>query len=379
MLADESDATLARLAQGGDRAAFAVLFQRHEATLRALCRRTLVGSALVDDVVQEAAIQAMLGLDRLRDKGRFGPWLCGIGLNLCRRLLREWSRPFGADWSLEALSGGRWIEEPTAPGADPGDLAVEADLAARVRWAVARLPRGQRASVLLYYLSGLTYAETAAALGIEIGAVKTRLHKARRALRRQLADNWEETTMEATIDLSQAVPVRVTDVRRTTATDEKPAQLILILEEIDGERQLPIWVGETEGVQAALQLEKVEFPRPQTIAFAANLLKALGGRLREVVITKLDEAEIFYAVAVVESGRKRATVDARPSDAINLALTVGAPIRVEPAVFDVAAKHPSSDEACSSPSFEGTQGVKEIVAEVRTSWKGPGILVQPAP
>jgi hypothetical protein len=51
---------------------------------------------------------------------------------------------------------------------------------------VAELPRGQRAAVLLFYLSGLTYAETAALLGIEVGAVRTRLHKARGALRTHL-------------------------------------------------------------------------------------------------------------------------------------------------------------------------------------------------
>src|ERR1035437_6712477 len=92
MLSNESDSSLVASARNGDRGAFAVLFLRHEAILRALCRRSLADSSLADDIVQEAALQAMLNLDRLRDKSRFGPWLCGIGLNLCRRWLRERSR-----------------------------------------------------------------------------------------------------------------------------------------------------------------------------------------------------------------------------------------------------------------------------------------------
>jgi bifunctional DNase/RNase len=123
-------------------------------------------------------------------------------------------------------------------------------------------------------------------------------------------------------------------------------------------------------------LEKRQFPRPPTIAFAANLLKAVGGRVREVVITKLDAAEIFYAIAVVDHGRKQATVDARPSDAINLALSTGAPISVDPAVFEAAAKTRPPTEACFDPFAEGVHGAKEIVAEVEACWKGPRALAR---
>jgi RNA polymerase sigma factor (sigma-70 family) len=295
MLSDESDATLVRFAKNGDRSAYAVLFHRHETTLRALCHRTLADSTLADDVVQDAAIQAMLSLDRLRDTNRFGPWVCGIGLNLCRRLLRERTRPLAAAWSLETLTGGRWVEEPTAPATDPEDLALEAELAARVRRAVVDLPHGQRASVLLFYLSGLTYAETAAQLGIEVSAVKTRLHKARSALRRQLEDVWNERKMPVPTETYPSVPVRVA---------------------------------------------------------------------------------IFYAIAVVDYGRKRATVDARPSDAINLALSVGVPISVEPAVFEAAAKRQASTQPEPDLYAQDTQGARDIAGEVQASWKGPGTLAR---
>jgi RNA polymerase sigma-70 factor (ECF subfamily) len=376
MVQDESDRALVVAARNGDKSAFSALFQRHRPMLQALCLRAVGDAFLADDIVQDAAIQAMLNLDRLRNPQRFGSWLGGIGLNLCRRWLRERSRPLRADWSLDVLAGGRWASEPAATEADPQDLAEEADLARRVRSAVANLPRGQRASVMLFYLAGLTYAETAAQLGIEIGAVKTRLNKARRALRRDLAELWKETIVEKTIDYEQAVPVRLADVRRRVAEGDKPEQFVLMLEEIDGARRLPIWVGKSEAIQAAIQLEKVQVPRPATYAFAASLLQAVGGRLSEVVITKLDEADTFYAVAVVESSRKQGIVDARPSDAINLALIMGAPIRVDPAVFAANEASALAKQPEECPSLEGTQGVKDIVAEVEATWRWPAAPVR---
>ncbi len=88
---DDSDAALARAAQGGDMGAFAVLLVRHRPVLLALCRRTLGDPTLAEDAAQEAALQELLNLERLQRGDRFGSWLAGIGLNVCRMWLR--SRP----------------------------------------------------------------------------------------------------------------------------------------------------------------------------------------------------------------------------------------------------------------------------------------------
>ena len=101
---EREDAALVRLARDGDRAAFAALLGRHWELLLALCRRALGDPELARDAAQEAALQAMLGLDRLRQAGSFGPWLGGIGLNVCRSWLRYRPRD---DLSWEALQGGR--------------------------------------------------------------------------------------------------------------------------------------------------------------------------------------------------------------------------------------------------------------------------------
>jgi len=352
---DEADAALVAAARAGEKAAFALLLARHRPLLVALCRRAVGNPELVEDVVQEAALQAMLNLDRLRRPERFGPWLAGIGLNLARRSRRGRR----ADWSSEAVAGGRAGAEPVDPAPGPEELAEAADLAARVRAAVAALPPGQRAAVLLVYLGGMTQAEAAALLGIDPGAVKTRLHKARGRLRRTLLAVWEETTMTTTV-AADLVEARVVDVHRVKRQAGEPAHLVVILEEVGGGRRLPIWLGEFEGTAIALHLEGVELPRPMTYAFAARLLAAAGGTLREVRINRL-EGDVFYAVAAVDGPHGTTEFDARPSDALNLALLAGAPIRVAAAVFDQQDRSPRTEgrrtAALDAAGFEGAAAI----------------------
>ena len=109
-----------------------------------------------------------------------------------------------------------------------------------------------------------------------------------------------------------SVEMQVTDVRR--AGDRH----ILMLA---GEsRELKIWVGQAEALAVAVLLEDVELPRPGTHHLTAALLKATGATVSEVRITRLAE-ETFYAEVVLADGT---AVDARPSDAITLALVTGA-------------------------------------------------------
>lgn len=395
----KSDAELVLAARGGDKEAFATLFSRHRPLLATLCRRALGDPVLSEDAVQEAALTAFLNLDRLRSADRFGPWLGGIGLNICHRLVRQRSRD---GWSWEAVQGGRREREIATPEPGPEEVSEAADLAARTRDAIAGLPPGQRSAVVLFYLSGLTHAETADLLGITVGAVKTRLHKARQTLKRQLSELETEgeqamdervtrrTVMKtaAVLPVSAAtgysagasgapdqgagmveaqgaalVAMRVIDVRRKHAKSGLPANHVVLLEEVGGTRRLPIWVGEPEGAAIAIQREDVQMPRPLAVAFAANLLQAAGGTLREVHIDRLVD-NVFYATAIIEGNEGSRTVDARPSDAIALALVTGAAIRVDPAILETGS--PGADLLHELP-----EGQSEIVAEVIAGWPAP--------
>ena len=81
------DRALVSRAREGDRRAFAVLVERHYPVLLSSCQRALRDAELARDAAQQAVLVAMLGLGRLREPDRFGAWLIGIGLNVCRSLI----------------------------------------------------------------------------------------------------------------------------------------------------------------------------------------------------------------------------------------------------------------------------------------------------
>src|SRR5437660_1141279 len=103
--------------------------------------------------------------------------------------------------------------------------------------------------------------------------------KGRRELQRRLRDLWTEELMTTSVE-QQMVEMRVTDVRRRQGDDEH-ARSVVVLEEVGGDRQISIWVGNWEASSIAMLLEKVKVPRPLTHAFTANLLRAGGVRVRQ--------------------------------------------------------------------------------------------------
>lgn len=323
------DAELVQAARRGEKDASAELITRHWATAVALAARLLGSADLARDAAQEASIAALADLGRLRAPDRFGAWFCGITLNVARRWLRQLhaERPVG---SPDRMWSERMSDEP-----GPDERAELAELAAGVRAAVAQLADGQREAVFLFYLQGLTHREVAAELAISVGAVKARLHQARAALvpyLTPLITTPEETTVSATTGSPAWADVSVTEIRRREA-GEAGHIYVMVLEERTGSRRLPIWIGPAEATALAVSLESLETPRPLTYQMAARLVQATGSRVTEIRITRLTEA-VFYAVVAVDGLAGPQQIDARPSDAVNLALATGAPIRVDSALLD---------------------------------------------
>ncbi len=110
---------------------------------------------------------------------------------------------------------------------------------------------------------------------------------------------------------------------------------IVLLKDKDGERVLPIWVGIFEANAIALQIENIVTPRPMTHDLLRNIITDLDGRVDRVVVSELKE-NTFYAVVHLTVRSERIAVDARPSDAIALALRTRAPILVEETVIENA-------------------------------------------
>src|SRR5690349_20412929 len=109
-------------------------------------------------------------------------------------------------------------------------------------------------------------------------------------------------------------------------------QCVMVLEEIDGPRLLPIWIGLYEGGAIGMALSGQQFPRPLTHDLFVGVVKELGGKIKSVVITELRDST-FYAEIVFEKDGKELVIDARPSDSVALAVRANCPILVDEGVF----------------------------------------------
>ena len=118
---------------------------------------------------------------------------------------------------------------------------------------------------------------------------------------------------------------------------------VVILEEVGGERVLPIWIGPSEASAIAMQLADMEFSRPLTHDLIVAVLNGLGGSLRKVIITRV-EKNTYYAELIIHRNGEVISVDARPSDSIAVALRVDARIFAQDELLERASIEIAEDE-----------------------------------
>lgn len=121
------------------------------------------------------------------------------------------------------------------------------------------------------------------------------------------------------------------------------SQHVVILRESEAERYLPIWIGSWEAQSIAMKLQGVEAERPLTHDLLTTVLLDLGVSVRRIVVSDLAD-ETYRARIVLVQGGSDHDIDARPSDAIALAIRAGAPIFATEAVLDRAGVMPEADE-----------------------------------
>jgi bifunctional DNase/RNase len=107
---------------------------------------------------------------------------------------------------------------------------------------------------------------------------------------------------------------------------------IVVLKDVGGQAILPIWVGVYEANAIALEIEKVQTPRPMTHDLLKNVLLGLEVRVQKIIVSELKD-DTFYALICVERGGELMTIDSRPSDALALALRMDCPIFVNDQVL----------------------------------------------
>jgi RNA polymerase sigma-70 factor (ECF subfamily) len=187
--ASDTDAALVARLAAGDAAAFTDLVRTYGPRLLAVARRFLPHDADAADALQDAFVAAFRAIGRFEGNAALGTWLHRITVNAALMKLR--TRRRRPETSIEALlpsfrpDGHRDVRRE-AWRDSPEELASRGETRDVVRNAISRLPEDYRIVLLLRDIEGLDTDETAAVLGIQAGAVKTRLHRARMALRETL-------------------------------------------------------------------------------------------------------------------------------------------------------------------------------------------------
>ncbi|MDT7906598.1 MAG: bifunctional nuclease family protein [Candidatus Calescibacterium sp.] len=119
----------------------------------------------------------------------------------------------------------------------------------------------------------------------------------------------------------------------TVVVDNITQTPAVVLKEENGERFLPIWIGINEANAIMMELESIKFERPLTHDLIKNIFSTLGIKLKKIEVSDLKHST-YYATLYIEHNGKEYEIDSRPSDAIAIALRVGADIYVDEIVFD---------------------------------------------
>ena len=182
----DPDGGLVERWQAGDREAFEVLVRRHERRVFRLLYRMLGSREEAEDVSQETFLNLHRHGRRFRRESRFSTFLYRVAanaaLNRRRSLGRERSR-------MDALATRQAVGEslPETPR-DPEGAAERREQSRRVQQAISSLPERLRLPLVLFDIEGLAYSEISRVAGIPEGTVKSRIHRARQALRQELGD-----------------------------------------------------------------------------------------------------------------------------------------------------------------------------------------------
>lgn len=331
---EQTDKELVKATQAGDKQAFGLLVDRHLPMTRRVAMRIIANQEVAWELAQEAMLQAYLSLNNLRDGDRFASWLYGIVRNVCHDYLRSQKT---VTFSLDALAGGAQVEDARLfrweP--DPQQIVEASELRQRLSAAIESLSAKNKAATQLFYDENLSLQEIALRLGTSVNVIKNRLFQSRKQLQTQLADVYKPLTntphfMNSTQQRKRMmIKISALHAIETALT----GSYILYLLDTAGGRALPIWVGPYEGSQISQLLHSEAAPRPMTHRFMASLLDKLGAKLQEVRVEALKE-NTFYAVVKAQNGKTVQEVDARPSDALALALQMKTPIFVADAVME---------------------------------------------
>jgi RNA polymerase sigma-70 factor (ECF subfamily) len=186
--ADDTDEALVARARARDAAAFELLMRRHNQRVYRVVRSLLRDPAEIEDAIQQAYLQAFSHLDQFGGNARWSTWVCRIAINEALARIRQRGRFV----SIDAASEEAMADFSKGPSGDPERVAAGREFGHLVEQAIDGLPDIYRSVMILREVEGMTTEETASVLDVEVDVVKTRLHRARAALREAIEDRVGE-------------------------------------------------------------------------------------------------------------------------------------------------------------------------------------------
>lgn len=179
------DPAVAQFVRDRSESSFRKLYRAHAPIVTGLCAKMLSGTPhRAEDACQETWLRAVRSIERFEGKSRFSTWLCGIAVNVVHELSR------GQESALVVSFDGFESDE---------EKPIEAEYdAAELGDALARLPTGFRAAVILHDVQGFTHEEIGEILGISSGTAKSQLSRARSRLRALLTNDSDQRTRHPT-------------------------------------------------------------------------------------------------------------------------------------------------------------------------------------
>ncbi len=355
-----TDAALVAASLAGDKGAFGRIVTRHWPRVHRVAARCLADAFEVDDIAQEAFLQAYLSLTMLRDSQHVGAWVCGIAANLARMRLRS-------QRDTSTLEG--W---EIADGVTPEAITIQNERLSHLYDTIDTLPPAERAAIWHVYRDGMSLRETAAKLAISLSATKVRIHRGRQRLRHQLteqlpmipvdihdklfwvnhvgprtpsAENRHLRTLtfdEAALLLEEArKPFQEHIQNRPYPLGEGRRSVCLLLKEHKGDRAVPIWIDPVEADTIVLERSQPTWStRPQTYDLMLRILETGGITIKQLVISSLENS-IFIGTLTLNCKGEMIELDCRPSDGMALATKLGFPMFMAPEIMNRSSTTPN--------------------------------------
>ena len=170
----------------GDQNAYADIVNLYQHKLYQICYRMLGNKQEAEDIAQEAFVRAYINLHSYDQKRKFSTWLYRIATNLCIDRIRKKKPDYYLDAEVAGTDGLDMYSQIAADEKLPEDVVAQMELQDRIQYEISRLPDKFRSVIVLKYIEELSLQEISDILDMPLGTVKTRIHRGREALRKQL-------------------------------------------------------------------------------------------------------------------------------------------------------------------------------------------------